>query len=79
MDGFIHYSLNGLLMEIVWSLMEEGVLAGCITQNKWITSLGSFLGEAPSLKSLTSSKAEAKVELYGQKKYCRRQSASGGG
>lgn len=35
-------------------------MVGCITQDKWIASLGSFLGEEPSLKSLTLCKARLK-------------------
>lgn len=54
-------------MEIVQNLMEEGIMAECITQDKWIASLGSFLGQEPSLKSLTSCKAEAEVVLWPEK------------
>lgn len=53
-------------------------MAGCITQDKWIASSGSILGEEPSLKSLTSYKAQPKVGLCGQKKSHWRQSTSGG-
>lgn len=53
-------------MEMVWNLVEEGVKAGCITQNKWVASSGYFLGEELSLKSLAVCEAEAKVGLCGQ-------------
>lgn len=43
-------------MEIVQNIMEEAVMAQCITQDKRIASLGLLLQEEPSLKSLTSYK-----------------------
>jgi len=57
-------------MEIAWNPTEEGVTAGYIAWGKGIASFGSFLGEEPSLKSLTSCKAEAEAGLCGQKKFC---------
>lgn len=47
--------------------MEEGIMVGWISQDKWIVSLGSFLAEELSLKSLTSCKARLKWGFVARK------------
>lgn len=54
-------------MEIMWNFMEEGIMVGWISQDKWIVSLGSFLAEELSLKSLTSCKARLKWGFVARK------------